>query len=347
MPLGSVRGEPGRSGGGLVRNTGSVPGVGPDMERDTPSVNREPAARAQQTEHVSTTSPPRARPPRPERPPEQEPPLRLTRRGVLTLGALGAATVLGGGWAAWSAFSGPGFPVTTTPEVRDDPVPRPYTELQARTKVGSAAYVYEIDGKPTTYYVTPAFGTRLERWMALHVAETGQAPDRVHSYGAWAPGNDRSWHSSGEAFDLARLRLGGKDLASARYDQWRDDTAAEVRLRLRAYWRLAAGLHIEFADVLTYLFDSAHANHMHVDTGRFGPSGAPRLIRRSGAQVQAVQAMCVHVWGQSKVQVNGEFDSATRDATTRVIEENGGRGELSDGVEAWRAFMLATLRNEG
>jgi hypothetical protein len=253
---------------------------------------------------------------------------------------------MGGGWAAWSSLSGPDFPVTMTPELRARPVSVAHTALQGRTKLSSAAYVYEINGTTATYYVTPAFGARLERWLALHETETGQRPDRVHSYGAWAPGNDRSWHSSGEAFDVAALRRGGKDLVSARYDRWRDDTAAEVRRRLRAYWRLAAGLHIEFADVLTYLFDSDHANHIHVDTGRFGPSGAPRLIERSGAQVQAVQAMCVHVWGRSEVQVNGEFDSVTRDATTRILQEHGGRGELGDGVEAWRAFMLATLRNE-
>jgi hypothetical protein len=277
---------------------------------------------------------------------EPDPPLRLTRRGVLTLGTLGAATVLGGGWAAYSALSGPGFPVTMTPEVRARPVSVARTELQARTELGSAAYVYEINGRTATYYVTPAFGARLERWLTLHETETGQRPDRVHSYGAWAPGNERSWHSSGEAFDIAGLRRGGKDLVSARYDQWRDDTAAEVRRRLQGYWRLAAGLHVEFADVLTYLFDSNHANHIHVDTGRFGPTGAPRLIQRSAAQVQAIQAMCVHVWGRSEVQVNGELDSATRDATTQILREHGGRGELGDGVEAWRAFLLATMRNE-
>jgi hypothetical protein len=266
---------------------------------------------------------------------------------VLALGTVGAATMLGGGWAAFSTLGGPGFPVTMTREVRARPVSVPHTQLDARTKVSSAAYVYEVDGKPATYYVTPDFGTRLDRWLALHTSETGQRPDRIHSYGAWAPGNDSSWHSSGEAFDVASLRRGGKDLASARYDRWRDDTAAEVRRRLRDYWRLAAGLHIEFADVLTYLFDSNHANHIHVDTGRFGPSGAPRFIERSGAQVQAIQAMCLHVWGRSQVQINGEFDSVTRDVTTRILEENGGRGELGDGVEAWRAFLLATMRNDG
>lgn len=261
------------------------------------------------------------------------------------LGGIGAATVLGGGWAAVSALGGPDHPVTMTPETGRRPVAVPRTALQARTRVGSAAYVYEVDGRPTSYYVTPAFGQRLDRWFARHASATGLAADEVRSYGAWAPGPDRAWHGSGEAFDVARLRAKGKDVVSARYDTWRDDTAGEVRRRLRAYWRLAASLHLEFADVLTYLFDSNHANHIHVDTGRFGPSGSPRLIERSGAQVQAVQAMCIHVWGRTDVQVNGELDSATRNATTAILRDHGGQGELGDGVEAWRAFMLATLKS--
>lgn len=272
-----------------------------------------------------------------------EPELRLTRRGVLALGAVGAATVLGGG-AAVLAARAPDHPITMTPEARLDPVSVPRTALQERTELGSAAYRYEVDGKATSYYVTPAFGARLERWLATHVAGTGQQPDVISSYGAWAPGEGRSWHHSGEAFDVARLFAGGQELASARYDRWRDDTAAEVRRRLRDYWRLAAGLHTEFADVVTYLYDSSHTNHIHVDTGRFGPTGAPRLIPRSGVQVSAVQAMCRHVWGRSEVQINGELDGVTRDAAAAIIEGHGGRGEITDGVEAWRAFMLATLR---
>jgi hypothetical protein len=60
--------------------------------------------------------------------------------------------------------------------------------------------------------------------------------------------------------------------------------------------------------------------------------------------VQAVQAMCRYVWGRSEVQVTGALDGPTRDATTRILEENDGAGEIVDGVEAWRAFMLATMR---
>lgn len=113
---------------------------------------------------------------------------------------------------------------------------------------------------------------------------------------------------------------------------------------MRTYWQLAAGLHLQFADVLTYLYDEQHANHIHVDTGRFGPGGAPRLITRSRVQTQALQAMCVHVWRRRDVSITGELDSPTRDATTAILRDHGGQGEITDGVEAWRAFLVATMR---
>ncbi|MEO7129807.1 MAG: hypothetical protein ABIZ07_00325 [Dermatophilaceae bacterium] len=275
--------------------------------------------------------------------PTTPPSLRLSRRGVLTLGGVGAAALLGGGYALLGTAEA-AHPVTMTRESRADAVAVAHAELQSGTAVGSAAYVYEVDGKRAAYFVTAAFGARLERWMATWREHTGLEPDEIRSYGAWTRGGGGSWHHSGEAFDVAGLRASGKDLASARYDRWRDDTAADVRRQQRLYWRLAASLHTEFADVVTYLYDSDHANHIHVDTGRFGPAGAPRLLRRSSVQVQAVQAMCRHIWGRDDVQINGEFDSVTRDATTAILRDHGGRGELAEGAEAWRAFMVATMR---
>ncbi len=276
-----------------------------------------------------------------------DPPMRLTRRGFVTLGVLGLGAAAAATYAVTQGMPElpeiPGVMGPSPREVFADPVPVNYTELQARTKVGSAAYVYEISGRPATYYVDAAFGLRLDQWLALHTAQTGQAPDTVRSYGAWVRGRPSSWHSSGEAFDLARLRADGKDLVSLRYDQWRDAPARELRQRLDAYWRVAAGLHHEFADVLTYLYDDQHANHIHVDTGRFGAE-RPRLIRRSRVQVQAVQAMCRHVWGRTDVEITGEWDDRTRDVTTAILEANGGPGELADSREAWQAFMVATMR---
>jgi hypothetical protein len=271
----------------------------------------------------------------------------LTRRRLLTLGAVGA--VAAGG--VYAVSRGPGLPsVPLIPglgeppprELRIDPQPVDFTDLQARRRIGEAAYVYEVNGRPATYYVTEPFGARLDRWLALHRRHVGQAPDQIRSFGAWVRGSSTSWHSSGEAIDMARLRAAGRDLTSLRYDQWRDAPASELRRRLRLYWGTAAGLHHEFADVLTYLFDGAHANHIHVDIGRFGPE-QPRLIRRSNAQVQAVQAMCRHVWGRTDVEITGDFDDVTRDATTRILEQVGGPGELAESREAWQAFMVATM----
>ena len=276
-------------------------------------------------------------------------PTGLTRRRLLTLGAAGA--VVAGG--AYAVSRGPGLPSLPEiagfddpfpPELRIDPRPVDFRDLQARRRIGRAAYAYEITGRQATYYVTEPFGARLDRWLALHRAHVGQVPDEVRSYGAWVRGASTSWHSSGEAIDIARLRADRRDLVSLRQDEWRDAPATELRRRLALYWRTAAGLHHEFADVLTYLFDAAHANHIHVDIGRFGPQ-QPRLIRRSDAQVQAVQAMCRHVWGRTDVEITGDFDDVTRDATTRILEQAGGPGELADSREAWQAFMVATMEH--
>lgn len=278
---------------------------------------------------------------------ESPAPSGLTRRRLLTLGAIGAVATGG----AYAVSRGPGLqslpslPAFNEPaprELRLDPQPVDFTDLQARRGIGPAAHVYEGTGRPAAYYVTEPFGARLDRWLALHRRHVGQSPDQIHSFGAWVRGAPTSWHSSGEAIDLARLRAGGRDLTSLRYDQWRDAPASELRRRLALYWRTAAGLHHEFADVLTYLFDAAHANHIHVDIGRFGPE-QPRLIRRSTAQVQAVQAMCRHVWGRTDVEITGDFDEVTRGATTRILEQVGGPGELSDSRTAWQAFLIATM----
>lgn len=273
------------------------------------------------------------------------PRLLVSRRRLLSLGAVGVVTAGG----AYAVSRGPGLPSLpglvepSPPELRIDPHPVDFTDLAARRRIGSAAYAYEVTGRAATYYVTEPFGARLDRWIALHRKHIGQAPDEVRSYGAWVRGSATSWHSSGEAIDIARLLADGRDLTSLRYDQWRDAPAGELKRRLALYWRTAAGLHHEFADVLTYLFDDAHSNHIHVDIGRFGPE-QPRLIRRSRAQVQAVQAMCRHVWGRADVEPTGELDDVTRDATSRILEQASGPGELADSREAWQAFMVATMQ---
>ena len=141
------------------------------------------------------------------------------------------------------------------PELRIDPAARRLHAPAGPAPIGGAANAYEVNGRRRPYYVTEPFGARLDRWLALHRRHIGQAPDEIRTFGAWVRGSSTSWHSSGEAIDIARLRADGKDLTSLRHDQWSDAPATELRRRLALYWRTAAGLHHEFADVLTYLFD--------------------------------------------------------------------------------------------
>ncbi len=271
----------------------------------------------------------------------------VSRRGALALG--GIAAVAAGTYAVSRGLELPslpavsGFSAPAPPELRVDPVPVEWTALEARRSVGAAVHAYEVTGREARYFVTPDVASRLESWLALHRQHVGHDPDEIRTFGAWVRGSSTSWHSSGQAIDIARLRGGGADLVSLRHDQWRDEPTGALNRRLALYWRTAAGLHHEFADVLTYLFDDAHANHIHVDVGRFGPE-RPRLIRRSRVQAQAVQAMCRHVWGRTDVEITGVYDDATRDATTRILEQVGGPGELADSRAAWQAFMVATMR---
>jgi hypothetical protein len=276
----------------------------------------------------------------------------VTRRRVLVAGLLGAGAVGGAvalqradlpsldrmpGVSGWSAP----FP----PELRARPVPVGRDALSTRRSFGPARHVYEVTGRPSAAFVTPDLGERVDAWLALHRRHVGQAADEVRTFGAWVAGSSSSWHSSGEAVDVARLRGGGRELASLRHDVWRDAPASELARRLRTYWRTAAGLHHEFADVLTYLYDDAHANHVHVDLGRFGAE-RPRLIRRSRVQAQGVQAMLVHVWGRTDVTVTGELDDRSLDAAGQVAADAGRPEGLDASREAWQAFLVATMQRD-
>ena len=167
-------------------------------------------------------------------------PRPVTRRRLLTLGAVGVVAA-GGTYAVSRAGGIPSLPdvpelsglsAPAPPELRIDPQPVEYTQLESRRTIGGAANVYEVNGRRATYYVTEPFGRRLDRWLALHRQHIGQAPDEIRSYGAWVRGSSTSWHSSGEAIDIARLRADGKDLTSLRHDLWGDAPAAELRRRL-------------------------------------------------------------------------------------------------------------------
>lgn len=261
----------------------------------------------------------------------------LSRRRLLALGGAAATVAVTG---CSNPFGGPGGAESggAEPGGYESAECVPRDTLESHRSLAGAPLVYEPTGRQATFWFDPGFLTQLETWAA----SLGQAPAQWRTYGSWTDGGSAcdSWHNSGRAFDLASLRLDGGKTVSCRYDQWQSSAPAALAQSRRAYWILASGLHRHFAYVLTYLYDSAHANHIHVDNGRSG-SELSTLSTRSRVQVQAVQAITSYLW-DDPVELTGRWDSATRAASGRVLERLGGSGDLDDNVENWRAFLDAS-----
>lgn len=291
----------------------------------------------------------------------------LTRRAVLLGGAVLALAACapggGDGVAGEGKDAGRGG-------WRGRPTPTAVAShaLPQIASLAGAPLVYEVSGEPASFPVDPAFAGRLDDCLTWHSEAAGWGtPGAVTTYGTWRPTPDgarpTSWHQEGRAFDLGRVTaLDGSELVSCRYDLWSTlpEGSSERAAHERAYWRVAAALHRDFAYVLTYLYDAAHHNHIHVDNGRSGEDRST-FRPRSWVQVHAVQAMCRHVWGRD-TPITGDWDAHTREDVASVLEENGirpgsgglfgegvgglfGGGSLDD--EEWHAFLEATAAHEG
>jgi hypothetical protein len=262
----------------------------------------------------------------------------LSRRRLLSLAGAGAVSGLLSGCS--SDLSG------RSPVDNARCVAR--TTLDSHRSLSGQPFFYEVSRARASFSFEPKFFTGLGDWFDDYARLSGQArPDQVWTYGAWrgSDGSCSSWHQAGRAFDLARLRLDGGDFVSCRYDRWRSDPEPARERALRRYWALAASLHLHFAYVLTYHYDSRHFNHIHVDNSRSGNERST-FSTRSRVQVQAVQAICGALWG-APVEVTGRWDSDTRRASRRALDELEVAGDLDDGVEAWRAFLTASAARGG
>ena len=169
----------------------------------------------------------------------------------------------------------------------------PRASLDSHRILAGLPLVYEVNRRRTAFRFDGAFFARLESWAEGLVEVLPSRPKELWTYGSWTDGGSAcdSWHNSGRAFDVARLPLVDGSVVSCRYDQWRTLGGARLDAARRRYWSLAAGLHLRFASVLTYLYNREHANHIHVDNGRSGNVDST-FSSRSQIQVQAVQALC-------------------------------------------------------
>lgn len=214
--------------------------------------------------------------------------------------------------------------------------------VERRSTLGGLPMGYEPTGRRQAFWFDSGFAGQLDTWVSELARDLGQPPNGLDTYGSWIDGRGQcdSWHHSGRAFDLAGVRLVDGRVVSCRYDLWRDRPATELEAARRAYWALAAGLHLRFADVLTYLYGERHANHIHLDNGRSGPD-LSTFRARSRVQVQAVQALLSYLWADP-VELTGRWDGPTRAASRRVLDQLGLDADLEDGVGSWPGFLRAT-----
>lgn len=217
-------------------------------------------------------------------------------------------------------------------------------ELTRLTELADLPLGYEVSGNRNAFWFDADFARRLEVWLA-DLRAVGLRSARLWTYGAWTNGREdtgeggssdcRSWHHSGRAFDLARIEVAGGRFVSCRYDQWRSLSGSALRRAQREYWALAASLHRRFAYVVTYPYNAAHHNHIHIDNARSG-RGTSVFDPGSPTQVQAVQAISTHVM-ERPVDPTGRWDGPTRRATGDLTGDSGGRSN-------WDRYLAEAAR---
>jgi hypothetical protein len=171
----------------------------------------------------------------------------------------------------------------------------------------------------------------------------------VWSYGAYVNRNDGcvSYHNFGRAFDLSRIYATNpangslNKVFNGRFDQWSGTSGAALTAVRKQYWATSASLHYHFKHVLTYLFNSAHNNHIHADNSVSG-GGNSTFSTGASAQVQHVQACVTYIWGRP-VTLDGIWGPQTSGAAGAVLSRIGRSGSLTT-QSNWLEFNRATLR---
>jgi len=214
----------------------------------------------------------------------------------------------------------------------------------------------EINDWPTYYEVPPfpavqwqydtTFYSRLEAWIRFFYVNTPYnwvTPAQICGYGAYV--NKPGYHGSGRAFDLSRIYLHVDGLwervFNGRYDEWRSLTGSALTVTRKRYFACAASIHYHFRNVLTYLYNTDHWNHIHIDNGVSG-AGNSYFVTSSGAQVEFVRAALNYVWGYP-VAINQSWDSTVDYYVRLALARSGGAGPLTT-QSYWQRFCQTTTR---
>jgi hypothetical protein len=263
----------------------------------------------------------------------------MSRRRLLGLMATGVAA--GSAGLLLPTTSADAVTLTTYPGVDGQPT---YYEP-------NCASVQDADSVPgcakTSFQYNPTFHDQLGTWLEFWYLNTPSSylkPFRVYSYGCYVNKPDDA-HQFGRGFDLARIFVTEngslRRTFTGRYDQWSTwGTDAKATAR-RHYWATAASAHYYFRDVLTYLWNAEHHNHIHIDNTVTGTTSS--FDTGSTAQTQHVQACLNYVWGKS-VTIDGDWGPETQSNSTSVLRRIGQASGTLTTKANWLAFNKATLR---
>ena len=205
---------------------------------------------------------------------------------------------------------------------------------------------YEPSGDTTSFTFETGFYNQLAAWKEYindNTPATWGWASTIYSYGAYT--NKPGMHGLGRAFDLGRIIYRNSDgqtqLLSMRYDVWRNYSNADWYKK--RYWGTAASLMRRFRHVLTYMDNTTHWNHMHVDNDIYGELDDCYYSTGSTSQTYIVQGACRQVWGLSTA-VDGQWGSETQSHSTSVLRRIGRTsGTITDNAN-FRAFCTASFR---
>ena len=186
---------------------------------------------------------------------------------------------------------------------------------------------YGTIGKPWNPYFEPNFHTACDAAFrdvqALLRPRLG-AFKAVVSGGVGRDGGGRSYHHQHRAFDLDALfwTSGASWVANSFHAEPQLYLAIESRLRLH------------FGTVLTYLYNAAHEDHVHVDDGR-----KPNFRSATKTHTLFVQTALKYAYALD-VGVDGVWGPQTEGQARRVRKELG-LGPFSQ-LANWQAFCRKT-----
>lgn len=228
------------------------------------------------------------------------------------------------------------------------------------TLIGRDAIWYEPiyrDGTSTrtTFEFEPTFYSQLEGWLLEYYATTPSwwlKPIYLWCAGTHvdkniAGTNTPSYHSYARAMDITKVTMHSSatgarfDTFNGNYAQWRSWPSSTLTGTRRYYWAFVAGLSKRFCNVLHYLSDSNHHDHVHVDNQYYG-NGASLSTSRS-SQVYTVQACLKYIWGYTSVTLDGDFGPQTSSYAAQALTRMGLSGAITT-TSNFQQFLLGSVR---